>query len=118
MLHLQPEAVEAMTRAFRRLESALPPAQKVNQRKSFVYRYATKGIYEALLQKLARSISGLNAVAVLLNAGYVQEVGVLFRTLDEIQEDIIFLASAETNDAHTEPGRHLRLGREHSLCVL
>ena len=80
MPHLQAEAIEAMTSAFRRMESALPPAQKVDNKKSFVYRYANKGIHEALLQKLARSISDLNAVAVLLNAGYVQEVGVLFRT--------------------------------------
>ena len=54
------------------------------------------------MQKLARIISGLNAIAVLLNAGYVQEACVLFRTLDEIQEDIFFLASAQTNDARTE----------------
>lgn len=102
MPHLQAEAVEAMTKAFRRLESAIPQPEQVPHRDSFVFRYANKGIHEALLQKLARSISGLNAVAILLNAGYVQEVGVLFRTLDEIQEDIFFLATAETNAARTE----------------
>jgi hypothetical protein len=67
-----------------------------------VFRYANKGIHEALVQKLARSISGLNAVSVLIKTGYVQEAGVLFRTLDEIQEDIFFLATAETNAARTE----------------
>lgn len=102
MPYLQAEAVETMTRAFRRLESAIPPPQKVTHRDSFVYRYTNKGIHEALLQKLTRSISGLNAVAILLEEGYVQEVGILFRTLDEIQEDIFFLASAETNGARTE----------------
>ena len=106
MPYLQAEAVEAMTKAFRRLESAIPQPEQVPHRDSFVFRYAMKGIHEALLQKLARYISGLNAVAVLLNAGYVQEVGVLFRTLDEIQEDIFFLAIAETNGAKTE--RHTR----------
>jgi hypothetical protein len=39
---------------------------------------------------------------VLLMTGYVQEANVIFRTLDEIQEDIFFLASAETNNARTE----------------
>lgn len=78
-----------------------PPAQRPF-RNSFIYRYENKGIHEAILQKLARYISGLNAVAVLLTTGYVQEVNVIFRTLDEIQEDIFFLASAETNDARTE----------------
>ena len=102
MPHLQAEAVEAMTKAFRRLEQALPPPQRVTHRNSFVFRYATKGIHEAILQKLARSVSGLNAVGVLLRAGFVQEAGVLFRTLDEIHEDIVFLASAETNGARTE----------------
>lgn len=102
MPHLQTEAIAAMTRAFRQLEVAIPPPRKVAHSDSFVYRYANKGIHEALLQKLARSISGLNAVAVILATGYVQEAGVLFRTLDEIQEDIFFLASAETNGARTE----------------
>ena len=102
MPHLQAEAVEAMTRAFRQMERALTPPQRVSHSNSFVFRYERKGIHEALLQKLARSISGLNAVAVLLNSGYVQEIGVLFRTLDEIHEDIFFLATAETNAAKTE----------------
>ncbi len=102
MPHLQAEAVEAMTRAFRHIERALTSPQRVPHGKSFVFRYENKGIHEALVQKLARSISGLNAVAVLLDFGYVQEVGVLFRTLDEIHEDIFFLATAETNAAKTE----------------
>ena len=102
MPHLQAEAVDAMTWAFRQMERALTPPQRVSHSKSFVFRYERKGIHEALLQKLARSISGLNTIAVLLNAGYVQEIGVLFRTLDEIHEDIFFLATAETNAAKTE----------------
>ena len=102
MPHLQFEAVEVMSQAFRRMEAAIVAPQQIPYRDSFVFRYANKGIHEALIQKLARSISGLNAVAVLISAGYVQEAGVLFRTLDEIQEDIFFLASAETNGARTD----------------
>lgn len=102
MQHLQAEAVAMMTDALRRVESLIDPPQRVSHKDSFVFRFANKGIHEALVQKLARYISGVNAVAVLLDAGYVQEVGVLFRTLDEIQEDIFFLASAETNGARTE----------------
>jgi hypothetical protein len=99
---MQTKAVEAITNAFERMERNITPPKRVPHRNSFVYRYASKGIREALLQKLARSISGLNAVAVLLTSGYVQEVGVLFRTLDEIHEDILFLATAETNTAKNE----------------
>ena len=91
-----------MTRAFQLFERALTPPQRVPYRDFFVFRYSNKGIHEALVQKLARNISGLNAIAVLLSAGYVQEAGVIFRTLDEVQEDIFFLASAETNGARTE----------------
>lgn len=99
---LQSEAVAVMTTALRRLEGSITPPQMVSIRNSFVFRYANKGILEAIIQKLARSISGLNAVSVLLRTGFVQEVGILFRTLDEIHEDIIFLATAETNDARTD----------------
>lgn len=99
---LQAETVVVMTKAFRRMEASISSPQRVPKKHSFVFRYANKGIHEALVQKLARSISGLNAITILLDAGYTQEVGVLFRTLDEIHEDISFLASAETNDAHTE----------------
>lgn len=102
MPYLQTEAVIAMTNALRRMELSIAPPERVPHRDSFVFRYANKGIHQALVQKLARYISGLNAIAVLLNVGYVQEVGVLFRTLDEIQEDIFFLASAETNGAWSE----------------
>jgi hypothetical protein len=102
MPQLQSEALRVMSSAFARLERSIAPPAQVARNGSFVFRYARKGVLEALIQKLARYISGLNASAVLLHAGYTQEVGVLFRTLDEIQEDIFFLAVAETNGARTE----------------
>jgi hypothetical protein len=102
MPRLQAEALTVMTNAFRRLEGQIEQPERVPYRDGFIPRYAEKGIHQALIQKLARSVSGLNAVAILLTNGYVQEVGVLFRTLDEIQEDIFFLATAETNGARTE----------------
>lgn len=102
MPQLFAEAVKVMSAAFRRFEAAVPPPKTDARGDSFVFRYENKGIHEALIQKLARYISGLNATAVLLRAGYVQEIGVLFRTLDEIQEDIFFLAVAVTNGARTE----------------
>jgi hypothetical protein len=44
-----------------------------------------------LLQKLARQISGVQTIDLLLLAGHLQEVGVLYRMLDEIEEDILFV---------------------------
>lgn len=99
---LESEAIAVMTSALRRFEAAVAAPQKVPHRGSFVYRYANKGLREALVQKMARSISSLNAVGVLLAAGYVQETGILFRTLDETHEDIAFLTAAEANGAYTD----------------
>lgn len=103
---LQTETLTVMTNAFLRMEGSIAPPQKIAHEGSFVHRYAVKDIHAALLQKLARVISGLNAISILMTQGYVQEIGVLFRTLDEIQEDILFLATAETNGAGTE--RHTK----------
>lgn len=96
------QALTVMTNAFRRMESHLDPPKLVSHDHVFVYRYHEKGIHQALIQKLARSISGLNAIDLLLLNGYVQEQAVLQRTLDEIHEDIQFLVIAVTNDKITE----------------
>lgn len=91
-----------MVDAFRRLESHVAPPQPVPWKDGFVFRYVEKTIQQALIQKLARVISGLHAVDVLLLSGLVQEQGVLNRTLDELNEDIAFLAAALTNDTVTD----------------
>ena len=52
-----------------------------------------KSIHQAIVQKLARLVSTLYATRLLLNHGFVQEVGALKRVLDEIQDDILFLWS-------------------------
>ena len=54
-----------------------------------------------MIQKLARYISGLGAIDILLLNGFIQEQGVVSRTLDEMQEDMFFLAAAITNDSIT-----------------
>jgi hypothetical protein len=47
-------------------------------------------------------ISGLHAARLLLQHGFVQEQGVLHRTLDDLDEDILFLAAAITNGNVTD----------------
>ncbi|PKO88454.1 MAG: hypothetical protein CVU18_07445 [Betaproteobacteria bacterium HGW-Betaproteobacteria-12] len=59
---------------------------------SSVFRYAEKSIHQALVQKLARSISTLHAARLLMENGFVQEQAALQRILDELNEDITFLA--------------------------
>jgi hypothetical protein len=96
------QALTVMENAFRRLEGQVPPPQMQPFRDSFVLRYREKTIQQALIQKLVRVISGLRAVDILLLHGHVQEQGVLHRTLDELNEDIMFLAAALTNDTVTD----------------
>lgn len=102
MRNLFSQSLTVMSNAFNRLEAQLEPPEKVPHRDSFVFRYQEKGIRQALIQKLARNISGLNAIDLLLLNGFVQEQGVIQRTLDEIHEDIVFLAIAITNDKITD----------------
>lgn len=96
------QALTVMDNAFRRLEAQVPPPRAQPFKDSFVFRYEEKTIEQALIQKLARVISGLRAVDILLFHGHVQEQGVLHRTLDELNEDIMFLTAAITNDTVTD----------------
>lgn len=76
------------------LVKRLPPPQCVLILDSFAFRYAEKTIHQAIVQKLARIISGLYASQILLEAGFLQEQAALQRMLDEFQEDVTFLSYA------------------------
>ena len=91
------EAVDVMVAGFRRLEQQVPKPVVVPFRDGEALRYAERTIHQALVQKLARYVSGLNAIDTLLLAGYVQEQAVIQRTLDEIGEDITFLVLGINN---------------------
>jgi hypothetical protein len=88
--------------AFRTLEQKVPKPIRKPFRDSFVFRYEEQTVYQALIQKLARLLSGLHAASCLLEKGFVQEQGILQRTLDELREDIIFLVYGVTTDKITE----------------
>ncbi|WKJ89135.1 hypothetical protein QZJ86_14020 [Methylomonas montana] len=76
------------------LEKRVPPPQRVPIKDGFVYRYVERTIHQALIQKLARVISGLHAARLLLQRGFFQEQAALQRMLDEFHEDISMLAYA------------------------
>jgi len=96
------EALTVMEQAFRRLESCVPPPKNKSLGGRLVLRYEEKNIEQAIVQKLAKEISTLAASRELLNHGFVQEQAALHRILDELGEDILFLAIAITNDSVTE----------------
>ena len=74
----------------------------------YAYRYAEKTIQQAIVQKLARVISGLRATRLLMKAGFAQEQSSLQRMLDELNEDVAFLTLAIIyNDITEQHQRYL-----------
>lgn len=86
------QALDHMERIVNVFSMRVPAPNRVRFRGSFVYRHVEKTIHQALVQKLARLVSSLNAARLLLEAGFVQEQASLQRILDEITEDVSFLA--------------------------
>ncbi len=86
-----------LTSTFRTLETQVPAPAKVPYKDGFQVRYTEKTPQQALLQKFARQISGLHALELLLLNGFLQEQGVIQRTLDDLHEDTIFIALAIIN---------------------
>ena len=102
MRSLYLQTITVLSNTFRRLEHQVPPPQQVQFRDGFVFRFIEQTLEQALLLKLARIVTGLRAVDVLLEAGLLQELAATCRMLDEIGEDIAFLAAPLTNDEITE----------------
>jgi hypothetical protein len=86
--------LEVLERTFRLLEARVPPPIRKPWKDGFVFRYAERTIHQAIVQKLARTISGLHAIDVLLAQGLFQEQGMIQRAVDEINEDIVYLSLA------------------------
>jgi hypothetical protein len=91
-----------METTLRDLENRVPSPKVIKFGKGHVFRYVERSIHQAIIQKLARTISGLHAARILLDHGFVQELGALQRMLDEFQEDITFLSYAVIYDGLTE----------------
>jgi hypothetical protein len=85
------ETLSALEIAFRALEKQVPAPRQVPFKDSFVFRYVEQTAQQALIQKMARLLSGLHAARLLVDQGFVQEEAVLARALDDFQEDILFL---------------------------
>lgn len=86
------ETNDFLVECFHELEAPIPPPIPTQLGSHVALRYNIHRLEIAIIQKLARYVSGLNASLLLLEAGYTQELGALFRTLDEFHEDIGFLA--------------------------
>jgi hypothetical protein len=97
------EMLDLMDRAFQDFENSMPnKPQFVQLSFGMAWRFKEKDIYQAMIQKLARVQSSVRAALLLLKNGFVQEQAVLQPTIDETNEDIMFLVYAVTNDSITE----------------
>jgi len=103
---LYDDALRRMTSTLASFEKRVPPPQRVPYRDGFVFRYTERTIEQAIIQKLARLISGLHATRILLDHGFFQEQAALQRMLDEFREDVMFLSYAairnDITDLHRE----------------
>ena len=81
-----------LERAVNLLAGRVPRPKWVESAKPSAFRHVEKTIHQAIVQKLARMVSTLDAARLLLNNGFVQEQAALQRMLDEIQQDTSFLA--------------------------
>jgi hypothetical protein len=106
MEDLYDQTLTKMEASHAALAARLRPPETVSFGKAVVFRYADRGVHQALIQKLARVVSGLHAARLLLTNGFVQEQAALQRMLDEFNEDIVFLAhgviSGNTTDLHRD----------------
>ena len=91
------ELLCALGIALDKLVTKVPPPKEVPFAKSFVFRYVERTAQQAIIQKLARFITGLRAELLLLRNGLLQEQGVIERVLDELLEDIMFLVYGIVN---------------------
>lgn len=85
------EALELAEAVFRTVENVIPVPEWVPWENDSNWRYVKQMPMQAALQKLARTISGVHALDLLMTRGFLQEVGVLFRISDELCEDISFI---------------------------
>jgi len=104
--HLYDAALRSMASTLASFEKRVPPPQRVPYKDAFVFRYTERTIEQAIVQKLARLISGLHAARILLDHGFFQEQAALQRMLDEFREDVMFLSYAalrnDVTDLHRE----------------
>lgn len=96
------ELLNRMEAVLHHFETLVPYPQQVPMLNHFVFRYAEETIEQALVQKLARVITGLKSAQLLVEHGHFQEQGAIHRMLDEFEQDIYFLSLAVINDDVTD----------------
>jgi hypothetical protein len=88
--------------ALHRLTEAVPPAELVEVSEKFPgWRYKEQLPEQAVVIKLARLLSALQAANILLDRGLVLDVGSSKRIFDEMVEDVLFVLGSIGQKLHT-----------------
>ena len=91
------EVLVHLERAVNSLAEQVPRPKRVKTGRYQVFRHVEKSIHQAIVQKLVRMVSTLDAARLLLNNGFLQEQASLQRVIDEIHSDVMFLALGVVN---------------------
>lgn len=83
-----------MEEHFHSLHTVIEKPEYIKISNRNVFRYKNKTVNISMIQLMARIISGLSSANLLIENGLTQECNVLYRTLDEFQENITFLSKA------------------------
>jgi hypothetical protein len=90
-------ALASMESTLNSFAAVVPQPVEVRYKDGFVVRYREQTVHQALVLKLARIISGLHAMRLLMTHGFVQEQASLQRIQDELDEDVIFVVHGAIN---------------------
>lgn len=85
------QITDELENIFSKLEKNIPKPKKTTYANHFTYRYNEHNVQVVTIQKISRIITGLRASIILLQNGYLQELAVLQRVLDDIGEELDFL---------------------------
>jgi hypothetical protein len=91
------DVLVALRLGFSAIEAVAPKPTARLRSGHFEVRYDDPTVELALFLKLARSISLLGALRIMVEHGRIQEQGILQRAIDETDEDILFLSSGHQN---------------------
>jgi len=98
--------LKILNQSFELLSQKLNNPCRIQMGNEYCYRFEEQSIEQAIIQKLARIVTGLQAISVLNKAGLYQEQAALQRMQDEFNEDIMFLCFAiiynDLTDRHRE----------------
>ena len=86
-----------MEKTVHSLSGLVPEPRLVKTSMGPAFRYEERLPEQAVVLKVARLVSTLRATRVLLDLGFVQEVGTLERVIDELHENVFFIVTGHAN---------------------